>query len=237
VNRELGVFRQAYRLAVKQKRLGTHAVPYFPMLPEKNARQGSFEEKEFKAVVKRLPRYAADVLRFAYLTGWRKGEIVALGWNNVDRSAREIRLQDSKNGEGRVLAYDDELAKLIDARWAAREVRNRKTKETSISPLAFHRNGKPVGDFRKVWVKGCEAAKCPGKLFHDTRRSAVRNMVRAGVPQSVAMSISGHKTVSMFLRYKITSGDEQREALRRVREHLETAVGQAKVVPLKKTGQ
>ena len=67
--------------------------------------------------------------------------------------------------------------------------------------------------------------------------TAVRNMVRAGVPQSVAMSISGHKTVSMFLRYKITSGDEQREALRRVREHLGAAAQTPRVVPVKKGGQ
>jgi len=241
VNRELGVLRQAYRLAVKQRRLPMHAVPYFPMLPERNARQGFFEQAEFEAVVAHLPRYAADVLRFAYLTGWRRGEIVGLYWSSVDRAAREIRLGDSKNGEGRVLAYDDEVAALLDERWTAREVTNPKTKETSLSPRVFHRNGKPVGDFRKVWIKALEKAGLPTakgarKLFHDTRRTAVRNLVRAGVSQPVAMSISGHKTVSMFLRYKITSGDEQREALRRVRDHLQAGAERAKVVPIKKAG-
>jgi hypothetical protein len=76
------------------------------------------------------------------------------------------------------------------------------------------------------------------KLFHDLRRTAVRNMVRANVPQSVAMSISGHKTVSMFLRDKITSGDEQREALQKVRAHLEQVAEPArKVVNLRQPAE
>jgi hypothetical protein len=87
-----------------------------------------------------------------------------------------------------------------------------------VSPLVFHRAGRPIGDIRKTWKKALEAAELPSdkshrKLFHDFRRTAARDMVRAGVPQSVAMSITGHKTVSMFLRYKITDGTEQRDAL------------------------
>ena len=68
-----------------------------------------------------------------------------------------------------------------------------------------------------TWLHGAGLPTGTGarKLFHDFRRTASRDMVRAGVPQSVAMSITGHKTVSMFLRYKITSGDEQRDALTR----------------------
>jgi integrase len=84
----------------------------------------------------------------------------------------------------------------------------------------FHRKGTQLGDFRKAWANACKKAGCTGRLFHDLRRTAVRNMVRAGVPQSVAMSTSGHRTISMFLRYNITSGPDQREAFRRVEQHL-----------------
>lgn len=244
VNREVGVLRQAYRLAVKQKRLTPQSVPYFPVMPERNARQGFFGQDEFLRVVAYLQdtaqkdgtrpfAYLADMVRFAYLTGWRAGEIRGLGWSDVDRSDREIRLGDSKNGEGRVLAYDDEIAELIEERWAAREFVNEDGK-TAMSPLVFHNQGQPIGDYRKAWATACDEAGVPGKLFHDLRRTAVRNMVRSGVAQSVAMSISGHKTVSMFLRYKITSGDEQREALRRVREHVDTPPQSARVVPLRR---
>jgi integrase len=85
----------------------------------------------------------------------------------------------------------------------------------AVSRLVFHRAGEPVGDFRKAWRKACKAAKLPGLLFHDLRRSAVRNMDRAGVAQTVAMKVTGHKSPSMWRRYRITSTDEVRDALAR----------------------
>jgi integrase len=127
--------------------------------------------------------------------------------DQVDHAAHEVRLYDSKNGEGRTITLDADAWALIERRWQARAWRNKKTKQTEVSPLVFHRNGRRIGDFRKTWAKALEKAGMPTgkgatKLFHDFRRTAARDMVRAGVPQSVAMSITGHKTVSMFLRYK-----------------------------------
>jgi len=125
----------------------------------------------------------------------------------------------------------------MERRWAAREYKTR-DRVTRLSDYIFHRRGKRIVDFKKAWVKACEEAKLPGKLFHDLRRTAVRNMVRAGVPQSVATAISGHRTHSMFLRYNITSGDDMREAIRRTQAHLSTMSGKRKVVrmPARKRG-
>ena len=149
----------------------------------------------------------------------------------------------SKNGEGRTITLDADAWTLIERRWQAPPWRNKKTKQTEVSPLVFHRNGRRVGDFRKTWVKALEKAGLPTgkgamKLFHDFRRTAARDMVRAGVAQSVAMSITGHKTVSMFLRYNITDGKDQREALQRTAEMRRqrtdaAAENVAKVVPLR----
>src|SRR5262245_55830879 len=91
---------------------------------------------------------------------------------------------------------------------------------TKLSEFVFHRGGEQVVEFRKPWKEGCKSAKIGHRLFHDLRRTAVRNMVRAGVPQAVAMSISGHKTASMFLPYNITSGADQLDALRKTAVHL-----------------
>jgi integrase len=82
---------------------------------------------------------------------------------------------------------------------------------------------KPLGSFRKTWLTACKAAGVPGLLFHDLRRSAVRNMIQAGVPESVAMKISGHKTQSMLLRYNIIAERDVVKAGQRVEEHLKTA--------------
>ena len=99
--------------------------------------------------------------------------------------------------------------------------------------LGTHR--RPIGDIRRRWNIALEAAGLPrgSKLFHDLRRSGVRDMIRAGVPQSVAMSISGHKTVLMFVRYNITSDADQRDALRRVEQHLQAQGAAGNVVAFK----
>jgi len=81
-----------------------------------------------------------------------------------------------------------------------------------LSSLVFFRlkqrgvpkSGAPVKEFRKAWKAACEAAKKPDALFHDFRRTAVRNMIRTGVDRKVSMMISGHKTESVFNRYNIT---------------------------------
>jgi integrase len=218
INRAIQVLKQAYRLAHKDGRISR--IPgRFPMLKEHNARQGFFENDEFLAVKGQLSTAYADVTEFAYLSAWRKREILPLRWDAVDRAAGEIRLKTSKNGRGRVIPLEGELRELIERRWLAREYTD-KNEMTRISAYVFHRDGQPLGDFRKAWATACKNAGHPSKLFHDLRRTAVRNMVRAGVPQSVAMSISGHRTISMFLRYSITSDADQREAFRRVEKHL-----------------
>lgn len=171
------------------------------------------------ARVSNLPDPVNDIARFGYLTGWRKGEILPLRWDAVDRQAREVRLRTSKNGQGRLLPLDGELWNLIERRWAARTI-NKKDGTTKLSEFVFHRNGRQVAGFRREWKEGCKKAHLTGRIFHDFRRTAVRNMIRAGVPQSVAMSISGHKTISMFNRYNITSGADKLDALRKTAEHL-----------------
>jgi integrase len=75
-------------------------------------------------------------------------------------------------------------------------------------PLVFHRKGKPIKSYRKALAAACIAAGCPGRLMHDFRRTAVRNLERAGVSRSVAMKVTGHKTESVYRRYAIVcSGD------------------------------
>jgi len=80
----------------------------------------------------------------------------------------------------------------------------------------FHRKGQPIGEFKRAWATACRVAGCPGRLVHDLRRTAVRNMVRAGVSERVAMQLSGHRTRSVFERYNVTSEGDFREAARKL---------------------
>jgi len=198
------------------------SIPKIRRLPENNTRQGFFERPDLEAVVAALPDYLRDFTRFAYLTGWRKGEIISLRWTDVDRNAGVIRLRPeaAKTGRGRMVVLEGDLAELIDRRWEARLFA--KGSNPGVAVFVFHRDGRPVGDFGKAWATTCRAAGVPDKLFHDLRRTAARNMVRAGVPERVAMAITGHITRSMFDRYNIVSEDDLRLASQKTTMYVDT---------------
>jgi integrase len=258
VNRITQTLAQVFNLAVERKRLSQR--PMIRHLSEKgNERKGFFENTEFRAVLSNLPEDLQDFVRCAYLTGWRKGEIRSLQWEDVDGDVIRLRAENAKNGKARSVAIEGELAKVLERRKAARQVK-KDNAPVVLSALIFHRDGEPVGDFRKAWATACVMAGlgklvCPnckgavdadykcancsrewdrdelkyvGRIFHDFRRTAVRDMVRAGVPETVAMSISGHKTRSMFDRYNIANERDQREALRATEVYRQQQAAQQK---------
>jgi integrase len=226
INRELAGFRRAYTLAVESRLIAQ--APKFPRLAEHNTRQGFFERGEFEAVVAHLPEYLQDFARFGYSTGWRRKEIASLTWADVDRSSGTIRLRPeaSKTGKGRMLGLDRELWDLIERRWQARHVGDQ------LVLWVFHRNGAGIRTFRKAWASACKKAGLNEKLFHDLRRTAVRNMVRAGVHERIAMTISGHRTRSIFDRYNIVSDADLREAMAMTTAYVASLPAAPTVIPL-----
>ncbi len=188
---------------------------------------------DFEAVVAHLPAELQDVARFGYLTGWRKGEILTLTWADVDRAGAMIRLrpEHAKNGRGRALAIEGALAPLLERRWQARLVPG-PAGTSRVAELVFHRHGRPIVDFRKAWAGACTAAGVTGRLFHDLRRTAVRNLLRAGVPERVAMDVSGHRTRAMLDRYAITSEADLRAAMERQTAYVNALPRTATVTPL-----
>jgi integrase len=206
VNRLLTFLIRCYTLAIERKHVVS--MPSIKLLKVNNARTGFFNRPEFDKVLENLPEDLHDYCLFGFLTAWRKGEISSLTWSNVHDGVIRLNAGDSKNGEGRSIVIAGELVQVIERRKAARLVGG-----SVLSNLVFHRDGHPVLEFRKAWATACKKAGFAGRLFHDLRRSGVRNLIRSGVPQFVAMSISGHKTVSMFKRYNVTSEDDLREAM------------------------
>lgn len=161
----------------------------------------------------------------------RPKEIKSLTWAAFDRETWALRLpaRDAKTRKGRLLALEGKLREIIQRRNAARRL---------DCSLIFHRNGAPVGDFRKVWHRACQEAGLEGMMIYDLRRTAVRNMVRAGVREDVAMKISGHKTRSIFSRYNITSDEDIREAVIKTNAYVSSLPTDTTVTPLQvKHGQ
>ena len=214
INRELAIVKRAYTLAIRAGKLLHAHRPYIAMLAEHNVRTGFFEPEQFEAVKAKLRPALRPIAAFAYLTGWRvRSEVLPLEWRHVDLKAGVVTLDpgSTKNGEGRTLYLTAALRTLLEAQSASADA----LKAKGIIPrYVFHRkNGQRIQSFYKAWRTACTAAGCPGKLLHDFRRTAVRNYVRAGVPERVAMALSGHKTRAVFDRYDIVSpGDLQAAA-------------------------
>jgi integrase len=255
INRELAVLKRMFNLGARSTPPKVNLVPYIPTLKESNTRKGFFEIEEFLSLRDALPYYLKPVVTFAYHTGWRVGEILDLIWDRVDLKQGIITLNpgETKNEGARTLYLNEELSK---------EMKNLHSKRHLGCPFVFHHNGKKIKRITRAWGTACiKAGLCeplrdengepvvrrikkgkikekivlvPTKLFHDFRRTGVRNMVRAGVPERVAMMISGHKTRSVFERYNIVSDQDLKEAAKKMQTYHEKLNGSVEVQEIKR---
>jgi integrase len=223
VNRELAAMKRAFKIAVTSERLSR--APHIAMLEENNARQGFLDHAEFTSLRDALPEKLQDPISFLYLSGWRVSEMRTLEWRDVDLAGNVVRLPPakSKNKDGRSLPLSGELAEVIARAHATRRL---------DCGFVFHVDGKPIKDFRGAWKAACAKAGLGNLLVHDMRRTAVRDLVRSGVPERVAMAISGHKTRSVFDRYNIVSEEDLMTAMERRDEYHDTRPTARTVVPL-----
>ena len=156
----------------------------------------------------------------AFWTGWRgPSEILPLQWLQIDPVAQIIRLEvgTTKNDRGRTFPYGV-LPALVVVLKAQERIRKGLRKQGIISPWVFPDaagNRLPT-NYWKIWRRACRLAGCPGKIPHDFRRTAVRNLVRAGVPEKTAMQLTGHKTRSVFDRYDIVNEADLKAAVERL---------------------
>ena len=204
INRETSALHRMGTLAVHWGWLDT--VPGFPdRLRENPPRQGFFEHPEYLAVRAHLPAPWQDILDLAYYSGWRKNEILGLTWDEIDMAGGVIRLSParSKTLVGRVLPISPPIAEALARRRARRD---------PTSPLVFHRDGITVRRWRTAWRTACQAAGVPTRFLHDCRRTAARNLIRANVPERVAMLLTGHKSRAIFDRYNIIHEQELLDA-------------------------
>jgi integrase len=177
-------------------------------------RKGFFTDEEVQAVLRHLPDWYAPAIEFAWRTGWRSGEVKNLPWSQVDLRAKTVRLEPgtTKNREGRLFPFRDFPQLEVLLRRQRELTLDWQRQHGEIIPWVFWRNGHQLGDHRDSWLRACRLAGVPGRLVHDLRRSAVRNLERAGVPRSAAMKLTGHKTELIYRRYAIVSEADLGEA-------------------------
>lgn len=224
INRNLALLRRMLNLLAEEHE-GRLFVPKFPKLKEPPARQGFCEPEQFAKLFYELPERLRTFVLFLYTTGCRTGEAKKLRWEQVDWKESVIRVSEeqTKNDTPRTIPLDATVVERL-----------KKIPESKRIGVLF-----PVGCFRKAWQNACvraglgkldktgENAKKNGRYGvytgltpHDFRRSAVRNMRKAGIGETISMSVSGHKTAEVFRRYNITTDEDKVAAVRRVSSSL-----------------
>ena len=204
-NRELSILRTALNRGRKCTPPKVLTIPYFPMVAETNVRQGFLTDEQYAKLRDALPEHLRPLFVTAYFTGVRLGELLSVEWRQVDWEQGFITLDSERTKSGHARAVpilEGDMQTWL--KWAADTAEG--------CEAVFHRDGAPFKEFRRPWENACKAAGVPDLKFHDLRRTAVRNMRRAGVPQVVRMRISGHRTDSMERRYNIVDVEDIRSA-------------------------
>jgi integrase len=223
INKELCALRRMGNLALEKELIDRF--PKIRILKEvdkegkPNTRTGFFEHPQFLDLRNALPDYMKPVVTLAYESGMRREEILGLKWDQVKLKQGTIVLEPgmTKNDEARIFYMSPKFREMLTELWEKRA-----QLEKDIPYVFVNRSGAGrIVDYRKAWKRALKKVGLAGKLFHDFRRTAVRNMVRAGVPESVAMKISGHKDRSIFERYNITDEKDLKEASKLMKTYLE----------------
>ena len=192
--------------------------PPLPTLKLDNVRRGFFTDEQVRSVLAHLPDWYAPAIEFAWRTGWRIGEVKGLTWAQVDFRAGTARLEPgtTKNRQGRVFPFRAYPA--LEKVLRKQETRTKAWQRAHgvVIPWVFWKEGSQLKDHRDTWMSACKKAGLPGRLVHDLRRSAVRNLERAGVPRSVAMQLTGHQTESVYRRYAIVAETDLAEGVRKL---------------------
>lgn len=215
VNRELALLRRAFSLGFEAEPQKVSHVPKFHkyIVSEKgNERKGFIEEPQYRKLAEHASElWLRGLLALAYNYGFRKSNLLEMRCSQVDLRNNTVCLYagETKNEEPLIVGLTTECRELLT------ELKRDKQPEDYLLTRA---NGEPVRDLRGTWDALTKAAGLPGLLLHDFRRSAVRNMIRRGVPQKTAMKVSGHKTDAVFSRYNIVSEADIRDAVRKIEQ-------------------
>jgi integrase len=234
INREMAFLKRAFNLGYRSTPRKVQFVPAFPRLKENPPRKGFIEDEQYRKLADDCGElWLRTLLALAYNFGLRKEEMLNVRVRQFNAAERTLTLDpgSTKNDDARHIVLTRECFELVKACAFGK---------SADASLLTRKDHKPIRDFRVAWYKLCVKAglgkmHCPkcstvsreyakqcatckaqlsyrGLILHDNRRSAVRRMVRNGIPERVAMTISGHKTRSVFDRYNITSEADLRDA-------------------------
>jgi integrase len=205
IRNELVSLSASLVLAVRRGMIRERPPLAIPIIGDSNARREFFLDSEVDTLCSHLSLPLVQLVRFAHITGFRRGEALGLTWSRVDWRCGAVRLEgsDTKNGESRAWPFSrhPKLRRILGDQLEARQGEH-----------VFHRNGKPIADFRWAWKMACRDAGLGRRFYHSLRRSAARNMVLSGMPTQIVIRLMGWKSEAMLRRYfdpdELTLADE-----------------------------
>src|ERR1035437_6438138 len=213
-NRELVILRAALRAAAHATppMIALASIPRFTLEDERPfARTGFVVDDQFSKVLAELPSHLHPLTVCAYNSAVRVGALKKIAWPQVDFQAGLIRLYKTKNHEPRTIPFLGDMETHLLAAKAHRD------EFYADCKWVFSHLGEQIRSFKGSWEAAVKRAGYPDLLFHDFRRSGIRNLKRAGVSDTVAMRISGHKTRAVFDRYNIVDEGDLTDAAAKVK--------------------
>jgi integrase len=206
VDREIEILKRILNYAVKCGRISANPVAGAKLLRKPNVRTTVIDEDTFEKLVDAAAAHLRPILVVAFDTGMRRNEILRLRWNQVDLRSGVIRLEvtDTKTEQARTIVL---------TKRAQEALRIQPRHMTSEHVFTNPATGKPYTCIKRSFEGACRRLGLKNVWFHDLRRSFVTRARRMGVPESVVMKMSGHKTRAVFDRYNIVSDDDLREAM------------------------
>ena len=210
VNREVACLKAIFNKAIENDKAERNPCQgkKVVMLKENNERDRVLNSNEYARLMAHCPAHLKPIVKLAYQTGMRQKEILFLTWGQVDLKEGFIRLrpEDTKTNEARDVPLSPELIEMFKA-----------MPRGLPTVRVFPYKGKAFGStFQRAFETARKRAGIEDFTFHDLRHTFVTNMDRAGVPQTVIMKITGHKTLAMFKRYRAVSRDEMQEAVKKI---------------------
>ncbi len=217
VNRMLALMKRIYNLAIREDLVEKNPCFKVALLPENNKRDRVIAQDGYQALIKHLPKHAADIVTTAYHTGMRVGEITGLTWDRVNMKEGFIDLGygDTKTSEPRRIYFNDALKAMFTERSKVRRIDHQ---------FVFTYRGKRITSIRHSFLDACKAASIRDFRVHDLRHTFNTNMRKAGVDRSVIMKITGHKTTVMFERYNTVDAEDARSAMNRFEGYLKNEI-------------
>lgn len=235
INRELAALRHAFALAARNTPPLVGNSPYIALLPERNRRTGFFEWDQFATLRDHLPEYLRPVMTIAYFTGWRvPSELLTRQKHDIVNGFLVLEFGEAKKEESRRFPLDviPEVRETIERQIEA--TRRQELETGRVIPWLFHNAGNPIMDYRGAWHRACAAAGLAGRIPHDFRRTAARNLTNAGVDPMTAMQLVGWKDINMLRRYNIIDDSTLTTGAEKLKAYIEAQQQKpAKVVPIR----